>query len=534
MPAVKPPDPSAATGHPARHGAVLLVTCLALGAVVAAMASLNVALPDLGRETRASQTQLSWIVDAYGLVFAALLLPAGAIGDRFGRRRALLAGLAVYGGGSGLAALTTDPGTLLVLRGVLGAGAALVMPATLSTITSTFPRARRARAVSVWAAVAGASAVVGLLASGTLLEFWSWRSVFLLNVLLALVALVGTLLFVPESAEPGAPRVDVVGALLVAAGLAALVYSVIEAPTRGWGDPATLGGIALGLAVLAGFTGWELRQRHPLLDPGLFRNRRFAAGSISITLQFFAFFGYIFVVMQYLQLVRGDSALTAALSVLPMAVAMVPLSRLSPVLTGRFGARRPWLAGLLLIAAALAVLATLDAGSPYGLVLAGLLPLGAGMGLAMTPATTAVTDALPRSLQNVGSAMNDLSRELGGALGIAVLGSILSATYRRHLELPGLPADLADRARSSLGAASAAGGAVAEQARSAFVDGMRLALLGGAAATLLAALVVALLLRRPGQPAEGEPDGADGTVTPADARRATRATVVRLPERVDG
>ncbi|WP_371495644.1 MFS transporter [Kitasatospora sp. NBC_00374] len=525
MPAVKPPDPSAATGQPVRHGAVLLVTCLALATVVAAMASLNVALPDLGRETRASQTQLSWIIDAYSLVFAALLLPAGAIGDRFGRRRALLAGLAIFGGGSGLAALTTDPTTLVALRGVLGIGAALVMPATLSTITSTFPRAERTRAVSVWAAVAGASAVVGLLASGTLLELWSWRSVFLLNVLLALAALVGTLLFVPESAESDAPRVDVAGAMLVAAGLAALVYSVIEAPTRGWGDPATLGGLGLGLAVLAGFVAWELRQRHPLLDPRLFRNRRFAAGSISITLQFFAFFGYIFVVMQYLQLVRGDNALVAAVSVLPMAVAMVPVSRLSPALTARFGARRPWIAGLLLIAAALAVLAALDGDSPYGLVVAGLLPLGAGMGLAMTPATTAVTDALPRALQNVGSATNDLSRELGGALGIAVLGSILSATYRSHLDLPGVPAHLADQARSSLAAASGAGGAVAEQARTAFVDGMQLALLGGAAATVLAALVVALLLRRSGPPADAGRDGAGAA--------ATRATVVRMPERVD-
>ncbi|MEV4614609.1 MFS transporter [Kitasatospora sp. NPDC049258] len=509
MPAVQPPDPATAPAtapdRATRPGAVLFVTCLALAAVVAAMASLNVALPDLGRETHADQTQLSWIIDAYSLVFAALLLPAGAIGDRFGRRRALLAGLAIFGGGSGLAALSTDPNTLIALRGVLGVGAALVMPATLSTITSTFPRARRTKAVSVWAAVAGASAVVGLLASGTLLELWSWRSVFLLNVLLALVALVGALLVVPESAEPGAPRLDLGGALLVAAGLAVLVHSVIEAPVRGWGAPATLGGIGLGLAVLAGFVGWELRQRHPLLDPRLFRNRRFAAGSISILLQFFAFFGFIFVVMQYLQLVRGDNALVAAVSVLPMAAAMVPVSRLTPRLADRFGTRAPWVLGLLLIATAFTLLAGLDGASPYWLIAAGLLPLGAGMGLAMTPATTAVTDALPRALQNVGSAVNDLSRELGGALGIAVLGSLLSATYRSHLDLTGVPAGLADRARSSLAAAANAPAPVAEHARAAFVDGMHLALLGGAGVTLLAAVVVALLLRRPGHPAEAGP-----------------------------
>lgn len=239
MPSTRAPDAGSAPA--ARHNLILAVTCVALGTVVAAMASLNVALPDLARDTHATQTQLSWIIDSYSLVFAALLLPAGALGDRFGRRRALLAGLAIFGAGSAAAALTTEPSTLIALRGVLGVGAALVMPATLSTITSTFPRAQRARAVSVWAAVAGASALVGLFATGALLEGWSWRSVFLLNVALALVALVGTLLFVPESAEPQQPRLDVGGALLAVVGLVALVYSVIEAPTRGWADPVTLG-----------------------------------------------------------------------------------------------------------------------------------------------------------------------------------------------------------------------------------------------------------------------------------------------------
>ncbi|MGV9263133.1 MFS transporter [Kitasatospora sp. NPDC003701] len=500
--AARPPDAAAPGGPAVRHNLVLLVTCLALATVVAAMASLNVALPDIARATHGSQTQLSWIIDAYSLVFAALLLPAGALGDRFGRRRALLVGLTLFGGGSGLAALTTDPTALIALRGLLGVGAALVMPATLSTITGTFPRAQRARAVSVWAAVAGAAAVVGLLASGTLLELWSWRSVFLLNVLLALVALAGTLLFVPESADPDAPRLDVVGALLAMVGLGVLVYSVIEAPTRGWGSPVTLGGTAAGLAVLAGFVGWELRRRHPLLDPRLFRNRRFAAGSLSITCQFFAFFGYIFVIMQYLQLVRGDTALVAAVCVLPMAVTMVPLSRLSPRLTARFGDRGPWVTGLVLIAGAMAAIGGLGADSPYGLLAAALLLLGAGSGLAMTPATTAITDALPGSLQNVASAVNDLSRELGGALGIAVLGSVLGAGYRSSLDVTGLPPQLADAARSSLAAAAQIGGPVAEHARAAFVDGMHLTLFTGAGAAALAAVAVALLLRRPDRPAD--------------------------------
>ncbi|MFD7683806.1 MFS transporter [Streptomyces sp. NPDC060187] len=492
------PSTRAQTAGPApaaRHHLILVVTCLALGTVVAAMASLNVALPDLARETHATQTQLSWIIDSYSLVFASLLLPAGALGDRFGRRRALLAGLTLFGAGSAAASLTTDPSTLIALRGVLGVGAALVMPATLSTITSTFPRARRAQAVSVWAAVAGASALVGLFATGALLEGWSWRSVFLLNVALALVALIGTLLFVPESAEPQQPRLDIGGALLAVAGLVALVYSVIEAPTRGWADPVTLGGIGLGLVVLAGFVLFELRRANPLLDPRLFRNQHFAAGSLSIMLQFFVFFGFIFVMMQYLQLVRGDSALMAATSMLPMALTMVPVSRATPRLVARFGFRGPWVAGLVAVAGGMGVLSLLDASSPYWLIATGLVPLGAGMGLAMTPATTSITDALPRSLQNVGSAMNDLARELGGALGIAVLGSLLSAAYRDHLSLPGLPDHVADAARSSLAAAHAIGGPVSDHATTAFVDGMHVALLGAAAAAVLAAVTVALLLR---------------------------------------
>ncbi|MFJ7146988.1 MFS transporter [Streptomyces sp. NPDC100445] len=489
--------PAAPSSSGVRHTPVLVVTCLALGTVVAAMASLNVALPDLARDTHATQTDLSWIVDAYSLVFASLLLPAGALGDRFGRRKALLVGLALFGAGSAAAVLTTSPTALIGLRGLLGVGAALVMPATLSTITTTFPPGQRARAVSVWAAVAGASALLGVFATGALLEQWSWRSVFWLNVALAAVALAGTFRVVPESAEAQRPRLDVAGALLSVAGLVALVYSVIEAPTRGWGDPATIGGLGLGLLFLTVFVRYELRRPHPLLDPRLFRHRHFAAGSLSITMQFFVFFGFIFVFMQYLQLVRGDSALLAATSMIPMALAMVPLSRLTPRLVARFGARAPWTVGLVAVACAMGVLSRLDVDSPYGLIAAGLVPLGAGMGLAMTPATTAITEALPRSLQSVGSAMNDLSRELGGALGIAVLGSMLSAAYRSHLHLGRTPEPVAQAARSSLAAAHGIGGPVAEQARLAFIDAMHIALLGGAVAAALAAVIVTALLRAP-------------------------------------
>jgi len=487
---------SATTGSPATQRAVLPVICLALATVVSAVASLNVALPSVARDTHASLTQLSWIIDAYALVFAALLLIGGAFGDRYGRRRALLAGLALFGAGS-LAAMTVDdPAWLIVLRGVLGIGAALVMPATLSTITGTFVAEQKARAVGAWAGVAGASAILGLLTSGVLLEVWSWRAVFGLNVVLAVIVFIGTVRFIPESADPDAPRLDIVGALITVAGLGLLVYSIIEAPTAGWGSVRTLVGIAAGLAILAGFVGWERTQRNPLLDPQLFGHRAFAAGTLSITLQFFGFFGLLFLLLQYLQLVRSDSPLIAALSLIPMAIAMMPSARiLAPRLAARVGQRRACTAGLVLIAAGFLVIAQLDQTSSYWLLLTGLLPLGAGMGLAMTPATAAITDALPAAKQGVGSAMNDLSRELGGALGIATLGSVMQSIYRAHLDVSRLPQPLADHARSSLAAASRIGPAVAEQARSAFVDGMHIALICAAVAAVVAVVAITALLR---------------------------------------
>lgn len=471
--------------------AVLVVTCVALATVVSAVASLNVAIPSIARDTHASLTELSWIIDAYALTFAALLLPAGALGDRFGRRRALLAGLVVFGAGS-VGAMTVDSaGWLIAVRAVLGLGASLVMPATLSTITATFPAAQRTRAVGTWAGVAGASAILGLLTSGILLEWWSWRSVFALNVVLAVVAVLGTVRFVPESADPEAPRLDLVGALLSVAGLGAVVYGIIEAPTTGWGSARTLVTLAAGLVVLAGFVLWELRTTSPLLDPRLFAVGGFRTGTISLSLQFFAFFGFIFLLLQYLQLVLGRSPLVAATSLLPMAAGLMPSARiLAPRMVERAGTRAVCTVGLALASAAMAWLSRLDAGSSYWWLLAGLVPLGAGMGLAMTPATAAVTDALPVDKQGVGSAMNDLSRELGGALGIAVLGSVLQTTYRSNLDVGGLPAPLAEQARESLALAMRIGGAVAERAQTSFVEGMQAALLLGAGVLLLAALVV--------------------------------------------
>ena len=488
---------SAPSGRGTGHRSVLVVMCLALATVVSAVASLNVAIPSIARDTHASLTELSWVVDAYALVFAALLLPAGAIGDRFGRRKTLLVGLSIFGAGSAAAMTQADATWLIAMRALLGVGAALVMPATLSTITSTFPTAERAKAVGTWAGVAGASAILGLLTSGLVLEWWSWRAVFAVNVVLAAAAIVGTLRVVPESADPDAPRLDRTGAVIALVSLGALVYSIIEAPTRGWTDLWTIAGLAAGLIGLAGFVVVESRRAEPLLDPRLFTYRGFAAGTVTITVQFFAFFGFIFLLLQYLQLVLADSPLEASLSLVPLALGLMPTARLlAPRLAERIGTARTSTLGLLIAAAAFGWLSTtLDAGSSYWPLLVGLVPLGMGMALAMTPATAAITDALPREKQGVGSAMNDLARELGGALGIAVLGSVLQSVYRTNLDVSGLPEPAAEQARSSLALAAHLGPQVAASAQTAFVDGLHVALVVGAGALVVAALAVVGLHR---------------------------------------
>ena len=490
---------SDSSGRDGGHRSVLVVMCLALATVVSAVASLNVAIPSIARDTHASLTELSWVVDAYALVFAALLLPGGAIGDRFGRRKTLLAGLAIFGLGSVAAMTRADASWLIGMRAVLGLGAALVMPATLSTITSTFPTAQRAKAVGTWAGVAGASAILGLLTSGLVLEVWSWRAVFGVNVVLAVAAIAGTLRVVPESADPSAPRLDRSGALISLVSLGVLVYSIIEAPTRGWADVRTLGGLAAGLVGLALFVAVEVRRAEPLLDPRLFTYRGFAAGTLTIMVQFFAFFGFIFLLLQYLQLVLADSPLVAALSLVPLAFGLMPTARvLAPKLAARLGTARTSTIGLVIAAASFAWLSQLDGDSSYWPLLIGLVPLGMGMGLAMTPATAAITDALPREKQGVGSAMNDLARELGGALGIAVLGSVLQSVYRSNLDVSGLPGPAADQAQSSLALAVRLGPQVAGSAEGAFVDGFQLALWIGSGVLLAAAIAVSALHRGKG------------------------------------
>jgi EmrB/QacA subfamily drug resistance transporter len=477
---------------------VLAAMCVALATVVSAVSSLNVALPDIARDLRATQTQLQWIIDAYAVVFAGLLLLAGALGDRLGRRHLLLAGLAVFSAAAGGGLLVKDPGALIAVRAVMGLAAAAIMPATLSIITNVFPAAERDRAVSIWAGVAGGSALLGLLVSGALLELFAWDSIFAFSSALGLVALVAGARLAPNSTLDEA-GLDVVGGAISALGLSALVYGIIEGPERGWTDPLTVSAFGFALVLIVGFVVWELHREQPLLDPRLFRLPGFGAGTASIAVQFFAFFGFIFVILQYVQFVLGYSPLAAGLALAPMAVLMMGISPRVPRLLTHFGPARVAPLGLLSMAGGFAVISTAGVDSGYLLLFAGLVLLGAGAALATTPATTAIVSSLPPSKQGVASAVNDLAREVGGALGIAVLGSALTDRYQAGTAdaVAKLPPELGHRAQDALPAALALadrlgprGAGLAAQAQAAFVDGLGLAMLIAAGTVAAAAAVV--------------------------------------------
>jgi len=501
---------------PGRRKLVLAAVCLSLVLVVAGTTMLNVALPDLARSLHATQSQQQWIVDAFAVALAALLLPSGVLGDRYGRRTTLLAGITLFGVTAAASAFTTSAGVLIGLRILSGAGAALIMPSTLSTITSVFPAEEKASAVAVWSGFAGAGAVIGLVGSGAMLEQFWWGSIFVVTAVLAGVAALATVAIVPATNDPAAPRVDIRGSILSILAIGGLVLGITEGPERGWLNPLTLAGLVGGAIALVAFVVASLRADEPLLDPRLFRNPRFSAGTVSVFLQFLAMMGFFFIFLQYLQLVRGYGTLKAAVAVVPLAVGMMPASTAAARLARRFGGRYVGAAGLSLTAIGFVWLAQLTVASSYWPVLLGMILTGIGLGLGMTPATNAIVESLPIAKQGLASAVNDTSREMGGAFGIAIVGSAFTAVYRSHItsDLHQLPAQVAGAARQAPATALQVAGQLGpngqnlvHQTRSAFMSGQREALLIGAVALVIG---VAFVLLRGGAPAVEEATDWDG------------------------
>jgi EmrB/QacA subfamily drug resistance transporter len=483
---------------------ILGVLCLSLLVIGLDNTILNVALPTLVRDLHASTSQLQWMVDAYVLVFAGLLLTTGSLSDRYGRRYALAAGLVVFGIGSVLSAFAGSASVLIATRALMGVGGALIMPSTLSILTNVFPAEERGRAIGVWAGVSGLGIAIGPIVGGYLLNHFWWGSVFLVNVPVVIFALIAGRLIVPNSKDPSPSALDPVGAVLSIAGLVSLVYGIIEAPAHGWTSPETLGTFAAAAVVLVAFVIWELRSDHPMLDVTFFENPRFTAANISIVLVFFALFGSLFFLTQYLQFVLGYSALEAGVRVAPLALVLMVGAPIAGRLTARFGNKLLVSTGMGVVAVGLWYMGTLSVTSGYGHVVLALLILGLGMGTAMVPATESIMGSLPLNKAGVGSAMNDTTRQIGGALGVAILGSIFSSAYATHIaaSLTGLPAATAAAATNSVGAALAIGtkiggtqgAAIVAAARSSFIHAMDRGLVVGAAVALLGAIVALVWL----------------------------------------
>lgn len=450
-----PGDPS---GHP-RKWSILATVCLAVFVTVLDGTIVNVAIPTLAVDLGASTRQLQWIVDAYLLVFTGLLLAAGGIGDRFGRKRILLAGLVVFGATSAFAGSVDGANELIVGRALMGIGASMIFPATLAILTNVFTDpSERAKAIGIWSAVSGIAVAAGPISGGWLLEHFWWGSVFFVNVPITIVVAVVAGRIVPESREAEAPRLDVVGVLLSIAAITALVLTIIEAPEWGWTAPSTLGGFAVAATLLVVFVRWELGREHPMLPVTIFRNLRFSAASVAITSAFFALFGFIFLVTQYFQLVRGYGPLEAGVRTLPVAIAIAVASVTAPQLVERLGTTNVVRAGLALLAAAFVWIGLrLGVGTSYLEIVGQMVVMGAGLGATTAPATESIMGSLSVERAGIGSAVNDTTRELGGTLGVAVIGSVFSSLYVDSLRggtvYEQLPPEARRLTRESVGAA---------------------------------------------------------------------------------
>jgi EmrB/QacA subfamily drug resistance transporter len=504
-----------------RRWAILAVVSLAVFVTVLDGTIVNVALPTLSRELDASTSELQWIVDAYLLVFTGLLLAAGGLGDRYGRKRALIVGLVAFGVTSVFAGLAGSADTLIVGRALMGVGAALIFPATLATLTNAFTDpGERAKAIGVWSAVSGVAVAAGPIVGGWLLEHFWWGSVFFVNVPVVIVVLVATVAIVPESREAGAPALDWRGLVLSVAAIGALVFTIIEAPKWGWLSPETLVGFGASAALLAGFVRWELRVEHPMLPVRIFRNRRFTAASGSITAAFFALFGFIFLITQYFQVIRGYSPLEAGIRTLPVACSIAIAAVLAPRVVHRIGTTKVVSTGLVLMAAGFLWVSTASAATPYLEIVGQMILLGVGLGCTTAPATESIMGSVSLDKAGIGSAVNDTTRELGGTLGVAIVGSVFSSVYANALGggrvFATLPPDAQKVTEDSVGAAQvvatklgASAPAYLAEVSDAFLAGLAVACLVVAGVALAGAFVAWRFL-----PARARDAGADEDVVP--------------------
>jgi EmrB/QacA subfamily drug resistance transporter len=494
----------------------LAVICLGVFVISVDATIVNVALPTLSRDLHADTAQLQWIVDAYTLVMSGLLLSAGSFSDRYGRRGWLSSGLALFAITSGIAAQATSADQLIAARAAMGVGAAVIFPTTLGLITNIFTDpVPRAKAIGLWAAMVGVGVAVGPISGGWLLEHFWWGSIFMVNIPIAAVAIVGGMLFVPTSRDPAAPRVDAGGLILSAAGITALVYTVIEAPTWGWTNARTATGFLVSAIVLAGFALWERRSSHPMLDVSVFFSRRFSGGSLAVTAGFLTLFGFIFVITQYFQFIKNYTAFESGVRLLPVAATIALGSIAGPRLVERIGTTAVVAVGLAVFAAGLGWASTVNAATSYAEIATQMVLLGGGLGLTTAPATEAIMGSLSADKAGVGSAVNDTTRELGGTLGVAIAGSIFASVYSGHLgaapALAGLPAEgmrnsmaLAHKVIEQLPAQRA--GYVRDAVDQAFLDGLQVSTLVCAGIALGAAIVVGRLLpsREPARLTERE------------------------------
>ncbi len=494
---------------------ILGVLCLSVIIIGMDNFILNVALPTLVRDLHASETQLQWMVDSYILLFAALLLTMGSLGDRFGRRSTLQVGLVIFGVGSCASAFAQSSNMLILARAAMGIGAAAMLPSTLSILTNAFPHEERARAIGVWAGVSAIGLALGPILGGWLLENFFWGSVFLINIPVVIVAVIAGQLILPNSKDPTAPRLDPAGSGLSVVGLVSLVFGIIEVPTRGWTSSEIIVSFIVAAVVLGSFIAWEMRCDHPMLDLSFFRNASFSASNVTMTLTFFALSSALFFVTQYFQFVLGYSPLQTGYRLLPMVATMLVMAPISPRVAERFGNKASVAGGMLIAAGGMFFFSRITPESGYSHTLIAMIILAIGLFLAMVPATNSIMGSLPLAKAGVGSAMNDTTRQIGGALGVAVLGSILTSTYRASIEssLGALPPSAIAAAKDSVGAAIVVGNSVGGStgdsiiaaARVAFTDGMSRGLEIGAVFIAASAIVaLAWLPNRVIQPKETE------------------------------